>query len=334
MKRTTLSVAIALLSGAILSQSVMAASKEPIQPIAPAKVTNPALVELGKKLYFDPRLSKSGFISCNSCHNLSMGGTDNIKTSIGHNWQEGPINAPTVLNSSLNVAQFWDGRAADLKAQAGGPIANPGEMAFTHTLAIDMLQSIPGYVAEFKKAFGADKVDIEKVTKAIAAFEETLVTPNSRFDKWLKGNKKVLSKDELAGYQLFKDTGCVACHNGPAVGGNSFQKMGQVEAYKASSPAEGRSAVTGKDADRFNFKVPTLRNVEMTYPYFHDGAANTLPEAVDTMARIQLGKKFTPEENAKVVAFLKTLTGDQPNFKMPILPPSADSTPRPTPFAK
>jgi cytochrome c peroxidase len=334
MKRTTLSVAIALLSGAILSQSVMAASKEPIQPIAPAKVTNPALVELGKKLYFDPRLSKSGFISCNSCHNLSMGGTDNIKTSIGHNWQEGPINAPTVLNSSLNVAQFWDGRAADLKAQAGGPIANPGEMAFTHTLAIDMLQSIPGYVAEFKKAFGADKVDIEKVTKAIVAFEETLVTPNSRFDKWLKGNKKVLSKDELAGYQLFKDTGCVACHNGPAVGGNSFQKMGQVEAYKASSPAEGRSAVTGKDADRFNFKVPTLRNVEMTYPYFHDGAANTLPEAVDTMARIQLGKKFTPEENAKVVAFLKTLTGDQPNFKMPILPPSADSTPRPTPFAK
>ncbi|MFZ2971743.1 MAG: cytochrome-c peroxidase [Ferribacterium limneticum] len=334
MKCTTLSFAIALLSGAILSQAAMAASKEPIQPIAPAKVTNPALVELGKKLYFDPRLSKSGFISCNSCHNLSMGGTDNIKTSIGHNWQEGPINAPTVLNSSLNVAQFWDGRAADLKAQAGGPIANPGEMGFTHTLAVSMLQTIPGYVAEFKKAFGSETVDIDKVTKAIAAFEETLVTPNSRFDKYLKGNKKAITKDELAGYQLFKDSGCVTCHNGPAVGGNSFQKMGLVEAYKASSPAEGRSAVTGKDADRFNFKVPTLRNVEMTYPYFHDGAANTLPEAVDTMARIQLGKKFTPEENAKIVAFLKTLTGDQPNFKMPILPPSSDATPRPTPFEK
>ncbi len=334
MKRSTLSIAVALLSGTIISQASMAASQEPIQPIAPAKITNPALVELGKKLYFDPRLSKSGFISCNSCHNLSMGGTDNIKTSIGHNWQEGPINAPTVLNSSLNVAQFWDGRAADLKAQAGGPIANPGEMGFSHTLAVSMLQTIPGYVAEFKKAFGSDQVDIEKVTKAIAAFEETLVTPNSRFDKWLKGNKKALTKDELAGYQLFKETGCVACHNGPAVGGNSFQKMGQVEAYKASSPAEGRSAVTGKDADRFNFKVPTLRNVEMTYPYFHDGAANTLPEAVDTMARIQLGKKFTADENAKVVAFLKTLTGDQPNFKMPILPPSSDATPRPTPFEK
>lgn len=307
---------------------------EPIKPIAAAKVKNPALAELGKKLYFDPRLSMSGFISCNSCHNLSMGGTDNIKTSIGHNWQEGPINAPTVLNSSLNLAQFWDGRAKDLKAQAGGPIANPGEMASNHALAVDILQSIPGYVAEFKKAFGTEKVTIEEVTKAIAAFEETLVTPNSRFDKWLKGDKKALNPNELAGYKLFKDSGCVACHNGPAVGGNSFQKMGVVEAYKASSPAEGRVAVTGKDADRFNFKVPTLRNVEMTYPYFHDGAANTLPEAVDTMARIQLGKKFTPEENAKVVAFLKTLTGDQPNFKLPILPPSSDSTPRPQPFAK
>ncbi|WP_414691410.1 cytochrome-c peroxidase [Noviherbaspirillum sp.] len=310
------------------------ASKEPIQPIAAPKIKDAGLVELGKKLYFDTRLSKSGFISCNSCHNLSMGGTDNLKTSIGHNWQQGPINAPTVLNSSMNLAQFWDGRAKDLKAQAGGPIANPGEMAFTHELAVDLLQSIPGYVSEFKKVFGSEKVDIDKVTKAIAAFEETLVTPNSRFDKWLKGDKKALTKDELAGYKLFKDSGCAACHNGPAVGGNSFQKMGVVEPYKASSPAEGRVAVTGKDADRFNFKVPTLRNVEMTYPYFHDGAANTLPEAVDTMARIQLGKKFTAEENAKVVAFLKTLTGDQPNFKLPILPPSSDATVRPTPFDK
>jgi cytochrome c peroxidase len=334
MQRTILSAAILLLAGSVFGQVAQASTTEPIQPITPARIANPALVELGKKLYFDPRLSKSGFISCNSCHNLSMGGTDNIKTSIGHNWNEGPINAPTVLNSSLNLAQFWDGRAADLKAQAGGPIANPGEMAFTHTLAINVLQSIPGYVAEFKKAFGNEQVDIEKVTKAIAAFEETLVTPNSRFDKWLKGDRKALNKDELAGYRLFKESGCVACHNGPAVGGNSFQKMGVVEAYKASSPAEGRVAVTGKDADRFNFKVPTLRNVEMTYPYFHDGAANTLPEAVDTMARIQLGKKFTAEENGKVVAFLKTLTGDQPSFKLPILPPSADATPRPTPFEK
>lgn len=334
MKLAGTAIAAAILSASSIAFAAPVASKEPIQPIVAPKVSNPALVELGKQLYFDPRLSKSGFISCNSCHNLSMGGTDNLKTSIGHNWQEGPINAPTVLNSSLNVAQFWDGRAADLKAQAGGPIANPGEMAFTHTLAISVLQSIPGYVAEFKKAFGTDQITIEMVTKAIAAFEETLVTPNSRFDKWLKGDKKALTKSELEGYQLFKDSGCIACHNGPAVGGNSFQKMGVVEAYKASSPAEGRVAVTGKDADRFNFKVPTLRNVELTYPYFHDGAANTLPEAVETMGRIQLGKTFTPEENAKIVAFLKTLTGNQPNFKLPILPPSSDSTPRPTPFDK
>lgn len=312
--------------------SLRAQSAEPIQPIVPAQQVNLGMVELGKKLYFDPRLSKSGFISCNSCHNLSMGGTDNIKTSIGDKWQQGPINAPTVLNSSLNLAQFWDGRAADLKAQAGGPIANPGEMAFTHTLAIGVLESIPAYKREFKQVFAKDKIDIDQVTLAIAEFEKTLVTPNARFDQWLLGRKDALTADELAGYNLFKTSGCVACHNGPAVGGNSFQKMGVVAPYKASSPAEGRIAVTGKDADRFNFKVPTLRNVELTYPYFHDGAANTLPEAVDVMGKLQLGKTFTKDENGKIVAFLKTLTGDQPSFTLPVLPQSSDATPRPTPF--
>lgn len=307
--------------------------EEPIKPILAAQVANEKYVELGKKLYFDPRLSRSGFISCNSCHNLSMGGTDNLKTSIGHNWSRGPINSPTVLNSSLNLAQFWDGRAADLKEQAAGPIANPGEMAFTHELAVDMLRSIPGYVAEFESAFGKREITINEVTLAIAAFEETLVTPNSRFDQWLYGKDDALTSTELAGYNLFKNSGCVACHNGAAVGGNSFQKMGVVEPYNATSPAEGRSAVTGNDADRFNFKVPTLRNVELTYPYFHDGEANTLTEAVDTMGRLQLGKKFTDEENAQIVAFLKTLTGDQPSFQLPQLPPSSDKTPRPQPFA-
>ena len=307
---------------------------EPIQPIKPPSQINVGMVELGKKLYFDPRLSKSGIMSCNTCHNLSMGGTDNLPTSIGDRWQQGPINAPTVLNSSLNLAQFWDGRAADLKAQAGGPIANPGEMAFTHTLAVDVLQSIPAYRREFQQVFGKDRVDIDQVTTAIAEFEKTLVTPNSRFDQWLLGKKDELHEDELAGYQLFKDSGCVACHNGAAVGGNSFQKMGVVEPYKANSPAQGRFAVTGKDADRFNFKVPTLRNVELTYPYFHDGAAKTLTEAVDIMGRLQLGRKFSTAENAKIVAFLKTLTGDQPSFTLPILPPSTDQTIRPKPFDK
>jgi cytochrome c peroxidase len=315
------------------STSSTVVSDEPIQPIQAAVVKNPKYVELGKKLYFDPRLSKSGFISCNSCHNLSMGGTDNLKTSIGHNWSKGPINSPTVLNSSLNLAQFWDGRAADLKEQAGGPIANPGEMAFTHELAVDMLRSIPGYVADFKDAFGSRDITINEVTLAIAAFEETLVTPNARFDQWLKGKKDALNKTELAGYQLFKSSGCIACHNGMNIGGNSYQKMGLVEPYKANSPAEGRSAVTGNDADRFNFKVPTLRNIELTYPYFHDGEAATLTKAVDTMGRLQLGRKFTTEENAQIVAFLKTLTGEQPSFQLPQLPPSSDKTARPQPFS-
>ncbi len=306
--------------------------KEPIQPIAAVQAINPAMAELGKKLFFDPRLSKSGFISCNSCHNLSMGGTDNLKTSIGHNWHQGPINAPTVLNSSLNLAQFWDGRAKDLKAQAGGPIANPGEMGFTHELAVDVLQSIPGYVIEYQQVFGSNKINIDGVTQAIAEFEETLVTPNSRFDQWLLGNENAISADELAGYNLFKQSGCTACHNGSAVGGASYQKMGVVKAYETANQAEGRAAVTGKDSDRFKFKVPTLRNVELTYPYFHDGEAETLTEAVDVMGRLQLGKVFTADEKAKIVAFLKTLTGDQPSFMLPILPPSTDKTPKPVPF--
>jgi cytochrome c peroxidase len=331
MKRSQIALAIACALSAPLFAAAPAAD-EPIEVIRPPQNINLGMVELGKKLYFDPRLSKSGFISCNSCHNLSMGGTDNIPTSIGDKWQQGPINAPTVLNSSLNVAQFWDGRAADLQAQAGGPIANPGEMGFTHTLAVNVLESIPGYVREFSQVFGAGKIDIEQVTAAIAEFEKTLVTPNSRFDQWLLGKADALTAQEQTGYQLFKSSGCVACHNGAAVGGNSFQKMGVVEPYKATSPAEGRSAVTGQDIDRFSFKVPTLRNVEMTYPYFHDGAANTLTEAVDIMGRLQLGRTFNAEENASIVAFLKTLTGDQPSFTLPILAPSSDSTPRPKPF--
>jgi cytochrome c peroxidase len=302
------------------------------QPIQPPQSIDIGKVELGKKLFFDPRLSKSGFISCNSCHNLSRGGSDNLSTSIGDKWQQGPINSPTVLNSSLNLAQFWDGRAADLKEQAGGPIANPGEMAFTHTLAIDVLESIPAYVREFKLVFNQDRIDIDQVTEAIAEFEKTLVTPNSRFDQWLLGKSNALTRDELAGYKLFNDSGCVACHNGPNLGGTSFQKMGVVEPYQGNVGHDGRAGVTGKDADRFNFKVPTLRNVELTYPYFHDGAADTLAEAVDIMGRLQLGKTFNKTQNQQIVAFLKTLTGDQPQFMLPILPPSADNTPRPTPF--
>ncbi|MFG1488515.1 cytochrome-c peroxidase [Oceanospirillum sp. HFRX-1_2] len=326
-----------LLGSALLTASAsfsgVSFANEPIEPVKPVANINLALSELGKKLFFDPRLSMSGFISCNSCHNLSMGGSDNLKTSIGHKWQQGPINSPTVLNSSLSLAQFWDGRAADLKEQAGGPIANPGEMASSHTLAVDVVASIPGYVKDFQLVFGDDsEVNIDRITDAIAEFEKTLVTPNAPFDRWLLGDKNAISQNQLEGYQLFKSSGCVACHNGEAIGGNSFQKMGVIEPYQTNNKVEGRVAVTGKDADRFMFKVPTLRNVELTYPYFHDGQAETLSEAVDIMGRLQLGRKFTETENDKIVAFLKALTGDQPSFTMPILPPSVDQTPKPRPF--
>ena len=305
---------------------------EPIKLIEAAQVSDAGKVELGKKLWFEPRLSMSGIISCNTCHNLSMGGTDNLKTSIGHGWKAGPVNSPTVFNSSLAIAQFWDGRAADLKEQAGGPIQADVEMNMPHTLAVGILQSIPGYVDEFKRVYGKDKIDIDMITDSIAEFEKTLVTPNARFDKWLAGDDKALTEKELAGYTLFKESGCVACHNGPAAGGTSFQRMGVVEPYKTSSPAEGRSAVTGVDADRFNFKVPTLRNVELTYPYFHDGQAATLEEAVDIMGRLPLGRTYSADEIGSIVAFLKTLTGELPQIAMPILPPSSNETPRPDPF--
>jgi cytochrome c peroxidase len=205
-------------------------------------------------------------------------------------------------------------------------------MAFTHELAVGVVASIPQYVDEFDAVFESRTVDIERITQAIAAFEETLVTPNSRFDRWLLGDDGALTAAEHEGYRLFKASGCIACHNGPAAGGTSFRKMGVVEPYRTDNPAEGRRAVTGRDADRFNFKVPTLRNVDLTYPYFHDGAAETLTQAVDVMGRVQLGRRYSDEESANIVAFLKTLTGDQPSFRLPQLPPSSDQTPRPDPF--
>ncbi len=321
---TSLCISIAL--------SAPAFAAEPIQVIEPAKITQPEKVELGKMLYFEPRLSKSGFISCNSCHNLSIGGVDAIPTSIGDQWQEGPINAPTVLNADYMLAQFWDGRAKDLKEQAGGPIANPKEMGFTHELAIDTIASMPAYRAVFKEVYGDDKVDMDRITDAIAAFEKTLVTPNSPFDLYLKGNKQAITADAKAGYQLFKDRGCIACHSGPAVGGTMYMKMGLIKPYHTDNPAEGRKAVTGKSADKFVFKVPTLRNIELTYPYFHDGSVWTLEEAVNTMIDIQLGQSLTEQETTQMVSFLKSLTGEQPQITLPILPPSNHKTPRPQPF--
>lgn len=331
MIKRTLTLSLLSLSAMLVPIQVSAAN-EPIQPIKAVVPENRDMVNLGKMLFFDPRLSKSGFISCNSCHNLSMGGSDNLKTSIGHKWQQGPINAPTVLNSSMNLAQFWDGRAKDLKEQAGGPIANPGEMASSHDLAVKVVASIPQYREKFKKAFGDDAVNIDRMTTAIAAFEEILVTPGSRFDKWLEGDKNALKENELEGYSLFKSSGCTQCHNGPAVGGTSFQKLGVFSRYETENPAVGRMEVTGKESDRNVFKVPTLRNIELTYPYFHDGEVATLEDAVKIMGKIQLNIDLKEDEVNKIVAFLKTLTGEQPKLRLPILPPSTNETPPPQPF--
>jgi len=310
----------------------MTQGAELFAPIEPVTDVDPLRSELGKQLYFDPRLSKSGFISCNSCHNLSMGGTDNLPTSIGHGWFEGPINSPTVLNSRFNIAQFWDGRAEDLQAQAGGPIENPGEMASSHELAVDVIASIPGYVAQIERAYGDSDVTVDRLTDAIAEFEKTLVTPDAPFDDWLRGEEDALNAREQAGFELFTDSGCAACHNGPALGGAMFQKVGLMAPYDTANPARGRIEFTGKAHDDMVFKVPTLRNIALTYPYFHDGQVRTLEEAVDLMGRLQLGREYTDVELDQIVAFLKTLTGEQPTFPLPQLPPSTPATPRPQPF--
>jgi len=330
MKRALFALVIAVCLGYGFSAIAAGArTSEPIQPIEAAKVTDAAKVELGKQLFFEPRLSKSGFISCNSCHNLATGGVDNLPSSIGHGWQLGPINSPTVFNSRYNVAQFWDGRAKDLQEQAGGPIENPGEMASSHELAIDVLASIPGYVDGFDKVYGSKEINVDRVTDAIAAFEETLVTPNSRFDKWLKGDDGAITKAELEGYELFKAKGCTTCHMGAAVGASLFQKMGLVKPYETDNEALGRYDVTKQESDKMFFKVPTLRNVELTYPYFHDGTLWDLKDVVKVMADIQLGIPVDDVEADKIVAFLKTLTGEIPEVTIPVLPPSTPATPKP-----
>ncbi len=310
-------------------------SSEPIQPIPVSFDFDSAKVELGRKLFFEPRLSKSGWITCNSCHNLSTGGADNLPGSIGHKWFSGPINSPTVLNSRFNLSQFWDGRAKDLKEQAGGPIENPVEMASGHELAARVLQSIPEYVHWFSEVYGQTemfedgKISIEQITDSIAAFEETLTTPNSRFDLWLNGYDEYITKTEKEGYVLFKDKGCVSCHFGVGVGGNSYQKFGVAKPYDKDTHTLGRYNVTGEEKDKYVFKVPLLRNIELTAPYFHDASAWDLSEAVNTMAGYQLGLTLTDIETRKIVEFLKTLTGNQPSIIFPTLPPSTLTSPTP-----
>lgn len=295
----------------------------PQEALNPSNEASDSKVELGKKLFFDPRLSKSGFISCNSCHNLASGGVDNLSTSIGHGWGLGPRNAPTVLNAALLGSQFWDGRAKDVEEQAGGPILNPGEMGATEEMVLGRLGSIKEYVDLFNKAFEGeeDTLRYENVAKAIAAYERTLLTP-SRFDDFLKGDKGALTKMEKKGLDTFVSKGCVSCHNGVTVGGQDFKRFDY-------SDDKGRFEVTKDKGDDHVFRVAPLRNVAITYPYFHDGKVWDLREAVRIMATKQLGTTLTDDEVDDIVAFLGSLTGRLHSVVLPTLPPSSPSTIRP-----
>lgn len=290
-------------------------------------------IELGKQLFFDPRLSASGVFSCHSCHNLATGGDDNLETSIGHGWQKGPRNAPTVLNSVFNTAQFWDGRAADLKEQAKGPIQAGVEMANTPSQVEKTLKSMPAYVDQFGKAFPdeKDKVTFDHMAKAIEAFEATLLTP-APFDKFLAGDDKALTNKEKTGLALFMDKGCASCHNGINVGGNGYYPFGLVEKPGADVLPEGdkgRFAVTNTADDSYVFRAAPLRNVALTAPYFHSGKVWDLKTAVAIMAESQLGETLDDSDLNDIVAFLGSLTGDAPRIEIPILPVETATTPRP-----
>ena len=327
-------------AGQTTASELKDAALEYFQPLpstlmAPAdnKIT-PEKIDLGKALFFDPRMSSSGVFSCNSCHNLATGGDDNMPTSIGHGWQKGPRNSPTVLNAVFNVAQFWDGRADDLKAQAKGPVQAGVEMANTPDNVVATLNSMPQYVDWFKAAFPdeADPVSFDNFAKAIEAYEVTLTTP-SPFDAFLNGNEDALDETQKAGLQLFMDNGCVACHNGVNVGGHDYYPFGLIEKPGADILPEGdvgRYAVTETADDQYVFRAAPLRNIGLTAPYFHSGMVWGLKEAVQIMSISQLGEEMPEEDLTKVVAFLESLTGEMPAVVYPVLPAETALTPRPT----
>jgi cytochrome c peroxidase len=309
----------------------------------PSEIDNPnnqkseAKVALGKALYYDARLSKSGVISCNSCHNLASYGVDNLPTSPGHKWTFGARNSPTSLNAAFHFVQFWDGRAADLEEQAKGPILNPVEMAIPHEgFALHRLASIPEYKEAFQIAFPNDTnpLTYNNVAFAIAAFERTLVTP-APFDEYLKGDGDAMNDQEKRGLQTFIKTGCTACHSGVVLGAKMYQKFGATRPYweltKSKTKDEGRSAITKNEGEKYFFKVPSLRNVDRTYPYFHDGSVWDLKEAIAIMGELQLGKKLTSAEVDDIAAFMHSLTGEVPEQArlLPVLPASTGETDRP-----
>lgn len=310
------------------------------KPVLPAEFPRAGVVDsadkiaLGRMLYYETRLSKNHDVSCNTCHSLTGYGVDGTKVSLGHKKQQGTRNSPTVYNAAGHFVQFWDGRAKDVEEQAQGPLLNPVEMAMPAAAKVEgTLRSIPGYVELFKKVFPEvpQPVTLANAAAAIGAFERKLVTP-SRWDKFLAGDPAAMTDDELVGFGKFLSAGCNACHMGTLLGGGMFQKAGLVKPWPSETDA-GRFDVTKQDTDRMLFKVPSLRNVEKTAPYFHDGSAATLEDAIRTMGRHQLGLELPDADIASVATFLKALTGTIPQdyVKAPDLPPSGPKTPKADP---
>lgn len=305
-------------------------------PDLPNNIITRPRVDLGAMLFFDPRMSRSGLFSCQSCHNVGLGGVDGLTTSIGHGWQQGPRNSPTMYNAVFNIAQFWDGRAANLAEQAMGPVQAGVEMNNTPERLIDTLNSMQGYLDAFAEAFPGeeDPVTFENFALAVEAFQATLTTPNSRFDQYLNG-ADTLTEQEIRGLTAFIDEGCAACHAGVNMGGQEYYPFGLVERPGASVLPEGdrgRFEVTATAADDYVFRASPLRNIELTAPYFHSGVVWSLEEAVAVMGVSQLGADLTEEQVSDIAAFLRTLTGEIPQVVHPILPPSTDATPRPEPM--
>lgn len=298
----------------LLTFSTVLFSKELITPIPLEIEYNKDKAALGKKLFFDTRLSKDDSVSCASCHMLESGGDDNLQFSIGINGQVGGINAPTVYNSVFNIAQFWDGRAKNLQEQAHGPVENPIEMGENFKNVINKLEKDTHLVKEFKRIY-KEGITANSITDAIAHFETTLITPNSSFDKYLRGDENALGKEEKEGYKLFVEYGCISCHNGVNIGGNLFQKIGLIKEFDTSVKSLGKFDVTGNKADINYFKVPTLRNISKTAPYFHDGSISDLKTAVEVMLNIQLGIVASSEDVKKIVKFLETLDGEFPTME-------------------
>lgn len=310
---------------------------KPLPSTTPAVANNPITpdkIDLGKALFFDPRISASGVFSCNSCHNLGTGGDDNLETSIGHGWQKGPRNAPTVFNAVFNIAQFWDGRAEDLAAQAKGPVQAGVEMANTPEQVVATLKSMQQYVEWFKASFPGeeDPVTFDNFAKAIEAFEATLITP-APFDAFLNGDDNALTADQQKGLALFIEKGCSSCHAGINLGGEGYFPFGLIEKPGSDVLPEndkGRFAVTATADDSYVFRAAPLRNVSVTAPYFHSGKVWDLKQAVGIMGVSQLGEDINDEEADLIVAFLESLTGRVPEVTYPILPPETATTPRPS----